>query len=997
MQNDLHSLEPLTSTSRDLVPGGLWRVGARWMSGLPFAGKALLITACFLLPMALLAYLFIDASFKDHHFTTTERQGVKYLRALLPVMQSAQNVRALVDRVQAGEDVPQAERDAASTQLKTRMDTMQQVDAEVGAALQTSELFPKLKDGVAAQLAAKAETAAGGSVPSISAALKLVTHVGNTANLVLDNEVASFHMIRATVLEAADLNIATSQARRLGSELITRNDPARMLTLTDRITRIQIGADRINIALEEAFKHDPGLRQPVQAEKGLKMLKEFIKLTKTNVMEGAGGLSASAYYQDASAALSELYALMDRSLASVDGLLHKRLQRTETALTYAAVAVALSLLLAAYLFYSFFLVTRGGLLALRNNLQEIAHGNFHHAPPQPFGTDETAQALVSLGEMHTALTRFQTEQMEMARQQDAGAVDHAMPVNQLPGQYATMAQAINDLSHAQNQLTFELVGLLEQYAHGDFSAQMPALPGQKRRITEVANAARDTMHTAAAAAVANLRVVNALNKASTNVLIADASHMVLFMNDAMKAMLQRNQTQLQRALPEFDALSLPGQSLAVLRPDPQAYQRELAALRGTQRTQFQIGALHFAVAESAILNDQGERIGTVAEWQDRTAEVAVENELAATVQAAARGDFSQRLGLDGKTGIFATLATGMNELMHTSEVGLGDVAKMLEAFARGDLSYRIQQDYQGLFGQLKEAGNQTAEQLGRVIGEVRAAADALSGAANQVNATAQSLSQAASEQAASVGQTSSSIDQMSASIAQTSDNARITDGMATKATHEAVDGGTAVDQTVGAMKQIAAKIGIVDDIAYQTNLLALNAAIEAARAGEHGRGFAVVAAEVRKLAERSQEAAREIGELAASSVSTAERAGHLLGEIVPSIRKTSELVQEITEVSTGQSESVTQINAAMHQLSKATQQNAAASEELAATAEELSGQAAQLQASIDFFSHNSDSGTASVARKPAMAPRQAVPRSLGIQTAPALPMSRPVRGQFKPF
>jgi methyl-accepting chemotaxis protein len=139
---------------------------------------------------------------------------------------------------------------------------------------------------------------------------------------------------------------------------------------------------------------------------------------------------------------------------------------------------------------------------------------------------------------------------------------------------------------------------------------------------------------------------------------------------------------------------------------------------------------------------------------------------------------------------------------------------------------------------------------------------------------------------------------MSASISQNSDNARVTDGMATKTTKEATDGGSAVSQTVVAMKQIAAKIGIVDDIAYQTNLLALNAAIEAARAGEHGKGFAVVAAEVRKLAERSQEAAHEKSASSQAAVcTTAERAGKLLDEIVPSIQKTSELVQEIAAAS----------------------------------------------------------------------------------------------------
>jgi methyl-accepting chemotaxis protein len=452
----------------------------------------------------------------------------------------------------------------------------------------------------------------------------------------------------------------------------------------------------------------------------------------------------------------------------------------------------------------------------------------------------------------------------------------------------------------------------------------------------------------------NTRIKNALDKCTTNVMIADVDLNIVYMNDTVTAMMQRNDAELRKSLPQFDARKLMGQNIDVFHKNPAHQRGMLAALKTTYRTQIQVGNLYFGLIANPVLDAQGNRLGSVVEWSDRTAEVGVENEVAGIVQAAAMGDFSARLVTQGKAGFFANLATGMNQLLETSEQGLSDVADVLAAFAEGDLTKCIERDYSGLFGKVKDSANSTAENLTRVMGEVRAAADALTGAANQVSATAQSLSQAASEQAASVEETTASIDVMSSSISQNSDNAKVTDGMATKTSKEAVDGGSAVSQTVTAMKQIAAKIGIVDDIAYQTNLLALNAAIEAARAGEHGKGFAVVAAEVRKLAERSQEAAKEIGDLAGNSVSTAERAGRLLDAIVPSIQKTSELVQEIAAASAEQSESVAQIGGAMGQLSKATQQNAFASEQLAATSEELSGQAEQLQQSIAFFNTGSE-------------------------------------------
>jgi methyl-accepting chemotaxis protein len=190
---------------------------------------------------------------------------------------------------------------------------------------------------------------------------------------------------------------------------------------------------------------------------------------------------------------------------------------------------------------------------------------------------------------------------------------------------------------------------------------------------------------------------------------------------------------------------------------------------------------------------------------------------------------------------------------------------------------------------------------------------------------------------------------MTSSIAQNTENAKVTEGMASKAAQDAADGGESVNATVAAMKQIAKKISIIDDIAAQTNLLALNAAIEAARAGEHGKGFAVVAAEVRKLAERSQVAAQEIGEVATSSVELAEKAGKLLEQMVPAIRKTADLVQEISAASSEQSSGVGQINSAVGQLNQTTQQNASSSEELAATSEEMSSQAEQLQQTMTFF------------------------------------------------
>ncbi|HKK47750.1 MAG TPA: methyl-accepting chemotaxis protein [Alkalispirochaeta sp.] len=280
---------------------------------------------------------------------------------------------------------------------------------------------------------------------------------------------------------------------------------------------------------------------------------------------------------------------------------------------------------------------------------------------------------------------------------------------------------------------------------------------------------------------------------------------------------------------------------------------------------------------------------------------------------------------------------------------LGEVVAYAELLSDGDLTESLTVTRSDEIGRVAAAVKNMQGRLTDVVATIQLATDSVNSGTHNVSASAQTLSEGASEQAASVEETSASMEEITSQIRANSDNAEHTEKISRAMAHEAQQTNEVVERAVTAMRQISEKVSIIDEIARRTNMLSLNAAIEAARAGDAGKGFAVVATEVRKLADRSRDAAAEIISLTQNTETAVEESGTRLEKMLPEVQHTVELVNEITATSREQSAGADEINNTMQQLDEVVQSNASAAEELASTAEELQGQTKNLEETISFF------------------------------------------------
>jgi methyl-accepting chemotaxis protein len=456
----MSSLLPATASpslsSAQPLPSGLWAPGMRIMGNLRFASKALLICLAFMVPLVWLAWSFYDTKNSNIDFSAKERLGVAYNRALFPVLDLAQQFRRDSAAQAASGQTPASLADVKS-RLLTAQSKLAEQEQRLGQQLGTAKAHAAVQAAfAAAERAQGLEPVFLAHTAHVEAIIGLLAAATDGSNLTLDPDIDSYYLMDAVFFRVPDIVESSGKLRGLGLSVMAAGSatPAQQQLLSETIPIAEFQLRNMRDGLTKSYAANGVLQQKLNADQVLDDTATFFKLARQSVIHGIdpSPQAQAALLGAANKAIQAQYALSDRLMSELDALLAQRVDGMVSTRTSVTVVLALGLLLAAYFFYSFFLVSDSGLKTIALHLTEMSAGDLRHHPAKPWGTDEPAKVLLDLIKAYDALHALIRKVRHGARELHTASNEIAAASTDLAARTEASAAALEQQASAMEEI-----------------------------------------------------------------------------------------------------------------------------------------------------------------------------------------------------------------------------------------------------------------------------------------------------------------------------------------------------------------------------------------------------------------------------------------------------------------------------------------------------------------------------------------------------------------